>query len=529
MKKKLALTGFSAIALIVVILIVLNLISVNLFGRIDLTEGKIYSLSQSSKDLVRSLNDRLTIKCYFSEDLDPPYNANARYVKDQLDEYKSYAGGNLSFSFIDPIKDKKEQEARSYGIPPFQMQTLRRDKMEIKQVYMGMVVLYEDRQEVLPVIQNTETLEYEITRAIRKLTTKVTPKIAFTTGHGEASLEDNLKMVNQALSEEFSLQPLDLKTQKSIPTDIQTIYVIGPKQPFSPWELYLLDQFLMRGGKLGLLIDKIDADIQRNFAQPINPGFDDFLRHFGVGINNNMVVDAQCAQIAITQQNGPFRFQSLREYPLFPRVNNFSKENLIVKDLETINLIFASTLDTTAFQSSPLKIEVLARTSKNTGILNAPYSLDPMRQWTKADFVHGPQPVAVAITGNFTSYFAGKPKPPMDTVSSEDLSAVPETRLDSGDQGRLVVWADADFVSDQVLRDQSNLIMFQNMTDWLSQDQGLISIRSKDVTARPLQPVEDSTRTLVKFANIFLMPLIVIVFGVARWQIRRQNRRRQLL
>ncbi len=529
MKKKLALTGFSAIALTIVILIVINLISVNVFGRLDLTDGDIYSLSESTKELISGLDDRITIKCYFSEDLDPPYNANARYVKDQLDEYKSYAGGNLTFSFVDPIKEQKEQEARNYGIPAVPMQTLRRDKMEIKQVYMGLVVLFEDKQEVLPVIQNTETLEYELTRAIRKLTSKVTPKVAFTTGHGELSLEEQLRTVNQVLAEEFEVQPLDLKSLTVVPADIQTIYVVGPKSPFTQWEFYLLDQFLMRGGKLGLLIDRISADVQQGRAEPINPGFDEFLSHLGVGINENMIIDAQCAQIAIQQQQGPFRFQSLREYPMFPRLNNLSKENLIVKDLENVNLIFASTLDTTRFQSSPLKIEVIARTSKNTGLLAPPYSTDPMRKWTKADFIYGPQPVAVAITGNFSSMFAGKPKPPMDTLMASALNAPGETRLDSGDQGRVVIWADADFVSDAVLRDQSNLIMFQNMTDWLSQDQGLISIRSKDVTARPLEPVEDSTRTWVKFANIFLMPLIVIVFGVARWQIRRQNRRRQLL
>ena len=529
MKKKLAMTGVSAIAIIIVILVVVNLISVNVFGRVDLTEGNIYSLSESSKDIVRSLNDRITVKCYFTEDLEPPYNANARYVKDQLDEYKSYSGGNLSYSFIDPIVEKKEAEAKQYQIPAVPMQTLRRDKMEIKNVYMGMVILYEDKQEVIPVVQNTESLEYEITRAIRKLTNPVTPKVAFTEGHGELDLKQNLTYVDKVLGQEFELQPINLKSLRSVPADIQTIYVVGPKTPFTPWELYQLDQFLMRGGKLGLLIDRVEADIQQGFAQPIDPGFSEFLAHFGVAINANMVIDAQCAQVAIQQQQGPFRFQSLKEYPMFPRLTSFSKDNLIVKDLENVNLIFASTLDTTHFQSSPLKIEVLARTSKNSGIMVAPFDINPTRQWTKADFVTPPQAVGVALTGNFTSFFAGKAKPEMDTVIADNMGAIAEPRLDSGDLGRMVVWADADFVSDQVLRDQSNLIMFQNMTDWLSQDQGLISIRSKDVTARPLKQVEDSTRTLVKFLNIFLMPAVVIVFGVARWQIRKQNRRRQLI
>jgi ABC-type uncharacterized transport system involved in gliding motility auxiliary subunit len=118
----------------------------------------------------------------------------------------------------------------------------------------------------------------------------------------------------------------------------------------------------------------------------------------------------------------------------------------------------------------------------------------------------------------------------MDTVVVEDLAAeTVDTRVDSGSGGRLVVWADADFVTDPMLQDRSNLILFQNMTDWLSEDEGLISIRSRQVTARMLEPVDDSTRSWVKAINIFLMPVLVVVFGVARWQIRKQQRRRQLL
>jgi gliding-associated putative ABC transporter substrate-binding component GldG len=527
MKKKLTITGISSVVVIVVILLVLNLISVNLFGRLDLTDGNIYSLSQSSKDMVRSLDDRITIKCYFSEDIPQPYNANARYLKDQLSEYKAYAGGKLTYSFIDPVKEGKEQEARTYGIPPVPIQTLAKDKMEIKNVYMGLAVLFADSKEVIPVVQNIATLEYEITRAIRKLTRRSTPTVGFVTGHGELSLDKDLTYVNKVLAQEYQVRPLELRTMSSIPADITTVYVIGPKTPFSDWELYLLDQFLMRGGKLGLLIDKVDAQIQQGTANPQDPGLDPFLANFGFGISNNMLIDVQSSQVAVAQQQGQFRFQSLKEYPFFPKLIDFSKNNLIVKGLEALNLIYASSLDTTGFGSSGLVYEVLARTSKRSGIQTPPYNIDPFRKWTQTDFNYGPLPVGVAITGNFKSFFAGKPKPTPDTMTT--ASPMAETRLDAGDKGRMVVWGDADFITDQVLRDQSNLIMFQNMTDWLSEDEGLISIRSKDVTARPLRAVEDSTRGIVKFLNIFLMPLLVVLFGVARWQIRKQNRRRHLV
>lgn len=528
MKKKLAVTGVSAIVVVVVILLVLNLISVNLFGRVDLTDGNIYSLSQSSKDLMRSLDDRVTIKCYFSEEIPQPYNANARYLKDQLGEYKAYAGKNLSYVFIDPIKEGKEQEARTYGIPPVPIQTLARDKMEVKNVYMGLAVLFGDKKEVIPVVQNTASLEYEITRAVKKLVHQRTPKVGFVSGHGELSLDKELTYVSKVLSQEYQVETLNLRTMAAIPADVQAIYIIGPKTPFTEYELYLIDQFLMRGGKIGMLIDKVNAQIQQGTALPNDPGLDPFMANYGFGVANNMLIDAQCGSVAVQQQQGQFRFQSLKEYPFFPKLVEFSKTNLIVKDLKAMNLIYASSIDTTHFGSSGLSYDVLARTSKQSGTLSPPYSIDPYRQWTKLDFSQKELPVGVAITGNFRSFFAGKPKPESDTIISQSVAGA-DTRLDEGNKGRIVAWGDADFVSDQVLRDQANLIMFQNMTDWLSEDEGLISIRSKDVAVRPLKIVEDSTRTLVKFLNILLMPLLVVLFGVARWQIRKQNRRRQLV
>jgi gliding-associated putative ABC transporter substrate-binding component GldG len=389
-------------------------------------------------------------------------------------------------------------------------------------------VLFADKKEVIPVIQNTASLEYDITRAIKKLVHRSTPRVGFVTGHGELTLDKELTYINKVLSQEYQVEPLNLRTLSTIPTDIQTLYIVGPKTSFSDYELYLIDQFLMRGGKLGMLIDKVNAQVQQGQAFPADPQLDPFLANYGVGVSNNMVIDLQNAQIAIQQQQGQFRFQSLREFLFFPKVISLSKKNLIVKDLQSINMIFASAIDTTHFGSSGLNYEVLARTSKQSGIQLPPYNIDPFRQWTKLDFNHQGLPLGVAITGSFRSYFAGKPKPESDTVVTGGVAGA-DTRLDQGDKGRIVVWGDADFVSDQVLRDQSNLVMFQNMTDWLSEDEGLISIRSKDVSVRPLKVVEDSTRGIVKFLNIFLMPLLVVLFGVARWQIRKQNRRRQLV
>ena len=531
MKKQLTITGISSVVVVAVILIVLNLISLRIFGRLDLSEGNIYSLSQSSKDIVANLDDRVTIKCYFTDEIPPPYNANARYVKDQLAEYKAYGGGNLNYVFIDPVKEGKEQEAQGLRIPPVPINTFAKDKLEIKQVYMGMAIQYEDKKEVIPFIQDVNSLEYEITRAIKRLASPLIPKVGFVSGHGEHTLEQEMTYIQQIISREYQIETVDLKTMSEIPADIAALFVVGPKQPFSEWELYLLDQFLMRGGKLGLLVDMVNADINTAQAQPVNPGLALFLSHFGLKVNTDLVLDVQNSRIAVQQNRGVFRMKSLKDYFYFPKATQFSEDNLMVKDLESISFVFASSLDTTGFLTTTgLEYDILARTSERAGISAPPFNIDPFQEWSPLAFNRQHVPLGVAVTGEFKSFFAGKSKPSMDTLLVEDLAAdAVDTRLDSGSGGRLVLWGDADFVTDPVLQDRSNLVLFQNMTDWLSEDEGLISIRSKEVTARPLKQVDDGTRSLVKALNIFLMPVIVVLFGMARWQIRKQQRRRQLV
>ena len=165
------------IALILGILIVLNFISIRLFGRLDLTSQGVYTLSDASKKLVGSLDDRITVKAYFTEDLPSPYNDNRRAVLDILNDYKAYSKGNLQYEFINPQGEKGEQDAQAQGIAPVQVQVVNEDKMEVKRGYLGLVMLFEDRKEVLPVIQNLSSLEYDISSAIKRLTNKTKKKI----------------------------------------------------------------------------------------------------------------------------------------------------------------------------------------------------------------------------------------------------------------------------------------------------------------------------------------------------------------
>jgi ABC-type uncharacterized transport system involved in gliding motility auxiliary subunit len=157
-------------ALVLGILIVINFIAVRVFGRIDLTKAGVYTLSDASKNLVRNLDDRLTIKAYFTENLPAPYNSNRRQVLDMLNDYKAYAKGNVQFEFINPEGEKNERDAQQAGIMPVEVQALEKDQLVVKKAYLGLVMLYEDKKETLPVIQNLGSLEYDLSSAVKRLT-----------------------------------------------------------------------------------------------------------------------------------------------------------------------------------------------------------------------------------------------------------------------------------------------------------------------------------------------------------------------
>ncbi len=511
----------ATLALIVAILLVLNLISINLFSRLDLTEGKIFSLSPASQKVLRNLDDRIIAKMYFTKDLPPPYNGYARYLKDQLEEYQAYSKGKLKLEMIDPSEEGKEMEAQRYGIPPLQVNAMENDKIEIKKVYMGLVFLFEDRKEVIPVVQNVSGLEYDLTSAIKRLSNRLLPVIGFLVGQDGPDLDNELNTLNQALSRQYRVRRINLDEGNSIPSDVDVLIVLGPKKKFSEWGEYAIDQFLMRGGKLAFCLNHIQVDVQRGVVEKQELGIEELLKNYGINLQDNLVIDLQCNRVAITQQQQDIMYQNVINYPFFPAATDFDKNSMMVKDLGAVSLYFVSSLEPSLISNKNIRFDPLVRSSKNSGTQAVPCDVNPFREFSQGDFGKSNLVLAATLQGNFTSYFAGKEKPPLPsgTVS-------PESTLSSSPQTRLVVVGDADLVTDQSIKGTDNLTFFLNMVDWLSQDEALIAIRSKQVTTRPLKEVSPGTKKLVKYGNTLGLPFLVILFGVVRWQIRQRAKRK---
>jgi len=518
---KKGLGSLTSVPLVIGIIVVLNLLALAFFVRFDLTDSKLYSLSDASKRIAQSLDDPIVVKLYFSEDLPAPYNQNARYLKDQLYEYRAFSGGKLRFEFIDPIKQEREEEAQALRIPPIQVNAYEKDKIELKKVYMGLAFLYEDKKEVIPVVQSTRNLEYEISSAIQKITSEIIPTVGILQGHGEVDVYNDMQAGHQTLSKLYQVVPVSIAPGQLIDTDVATLLIIGPKDSVSAWDQYAIDQFIMRGGKLGVFYDPVEVDLQVQNATDRQTNWPGFLAHYGIAFKPGMVVDARNSRIAVMQQQGFIRFQNIVEYPYLPQIFTFNPDNLVGKDLEAVDFPFISALDSTAAEPLGLEFQAICWSSERSGIRRPPYSMSPMQEFTPADFNEPFQILAGAIQGSFKTAFAGGPPPD----SGVDVSALAPVQTQSP-PNRLVAVGDAEFGGDQqISRNPSNAALFLNIVDWLTQEEGLITIRSREVVSRPLDELSDGKRRGVKYANVFGPPLLVIVFGVFRWQARRRAKR----
>lgn len=507
--------------LIIGIVIFINIISVRIFTRLDLTSSKVYSLSDASKNLVRTLEDKFLVKAYFTSDLPSPYNNHRRFLQDQLDDYRAYSKGNFQYEFIDPSKNPElEQEAQRYNIPPVQVQVIKDDKLQIEKAYMGLVFLYGDKQENIPVVKNLDKLEYEISSKIKKLTSQSQRKIGISSGHGEPDFE-NIKQFKDLLSEQYEVQSVNISKDNPIPDEIAALVIIAPKQKFSDADKYVIDQYLMKGGKIAFFINQVDASLQNQMGQVQNLNLDDLLENYGVKIRPDLVRDIRCANVTIEQQAGFMRIQSQVPYPYLPLASEYNPNNIVVKNLNPIIFHFVSSIDTSLAKAKGLKLDVLLTSSNKSGRMEGFFIINPTLPFTQDMFKEAFLPLAVSLEGSFKSHYSER-EPVADTTeqinTSNKLIASPITKI--------VVVGDGDFVLNAFAGSKENLILANNLIDWLVDDIGLTTIRTKDLAIKPLDEVSDGTRTFVKSVNLTLPPLLVIIIGIIRWRFKIARRKR---
>ena len=495
------LKGFYTTAiLITAILVFVNLVSDQFFVRLDFTEDHQYTLSKATKDIIKNLDDPVTVKAYFSKNL-PPYIAKTR--KDFLDmliEYSSVSKGMVVYEFEDPSKDQKtESEAMQAGIQPVMINVREKDQMKQQKAYLGAVVILGDQKEVIPFIKPGGAMEYDLSTAIKKLTVTDKPVIGLLQGHGEPSIS-NMAQVAQGLSVMYRFEPLSLTDSTQISESIRTIAVVRPTDSIPVYAFRQLDAFLARGGRLFIGINRVKGDLQKAYGSALNTGLETWLANKGLLVNPDFVVDAHCGAVTVQQQQGMYRFSSNVSFPFLPVISKFA-DHPVTKGLESVILQFASSLSYAG--DTGLIFTPIAFTSDKSGSMAAPQYFDSSTCVRVPDFPKKNLVVAGVLEGNIEGNRASK----MIVVTDGDFPVG-----GSGNQ--------------QINPDNANLMI--NGIDFLSDDTGLIGLRTRGITSRPIEQIEDSTKTLLKYLN-FLLPLIlVILYGLLRYQRNRTIRMHRL-
>lgn len=493
--KKIYLTTF----LIIVIILVLNLLSNEFHVRLDLTEGGQYTLSDATEDILNSLEEPVTIKAYFSQNLPPSITKTRKDFQEMLIEYANRADGMLQYEFIDPNeKEAYATEAVQNGIQPVMINVREKDQVKQQKAFLGAIVSLNDKQEVIPFLQPGAAMEYALSTAIKKISVTEKITIGFLQGHGEPTLAE-MAQLNQQLQVLYNTQEVSVTDSTEVPANINTLVVVRPQDSLRGMQLSRLDAFLARGGRLVLALNRVDGNLQNAFGSSVSTGLETWLAGKGVEVEPNFVVDAKCGAVTVQQQQGFFTMQSQVAFPYLPIVGKFS-DHPITKGLETVIFEFASSikfLGDTSRRFTPLIFS-----SEKSNVMAAPQYFDINKQWTEADL----------------------------PLSGIVLGGVLEGKLSGGIDSKIVIIADGDFpvngAGQQPRRLQpDNVNLLSNAIDWLADDTGLIELRTKGVTSRPIAELEDATKTLLKYTNFGLPLVLVMIYGLFRFQ---QNRMKRL-
>jgi ABC-type uncharacterized transport system involved in gliding motility auxiliary subunit len=432
----------STIILVTVIVIVVNILSETYNFRIDLTEGKEYTLSNATREILKNLDKPVTITAYFSKDLPANIGDVSGNLRDMLVEYGNRSGGMVVYKFVNPNENENlEREAVQNGIQPIMINVREKD-------------------------------------------------------HGEPDISDIVQVYSE-LRVLYNVEALRLTDTTTIPEKYKTIAIIRPVDTIPAPQLSVLDKFLARGGNIFLALNRVQGNFQNATGTSVSVGMEDWLRRKGITIADNFIIDANCGVVTLQQQQGTFTMSTQVQFPYLPVIHKFA-DNPVTKGLESVSLQFASPI--TFSGDSLIKFIPIAFSSDKSGSLKTPLYFDIQKQWQLSDF----------------------------PMSGLVVAGILEGKLSGNVNSKIILVSDGDFaVGGQNGGNQlppDNISLLVNSIDWLSDDTGLIELRTKGVTSRPIKKMEDSTKALLKWLN-FLAPIVlIIIYGLIRMQMNRNKR-----
>ena len=562
MNKRQSLTR---LGLFVGILIMLNVVAYFFYGFYDLTEDKRFSVTAPTKKLIKDLDDRVFVTVYLEGEFPAGFRRLQGSTRDLLKKFRSLSN-KVDFQFIDPNKgDVKEvnalrEELAKDGIGPTNLVV--KDGTERKEVliFPAAVVNYKGRRMPVSLLEESrvgvdqevvlnnsvQQLEFKFANALKKILDADRKYIFFTEGHGEleyvetADLEKTLNLYHYT-------GRLQMDSITQINPRIDVLIVAKPTQAFSERDKFKLDQYLMNGGNVIWLVDRLGAGLDSlrggTGHVPIDYplGIDDLLFKYGVRLNTNMVLDLECTpiplQIGGDAQNPQYDFFDWWYHPTVAPTN---VNHPIVKGLDRIDLKFAGSIDTVATQMGNIKKSIILKSSNKSRSQFSPtrVNFEVLRYAPDLSIFNKQFNLGVLLEGTFPSHYRNRvPQSMMDT-----LQKIGQPYKELSSPTKMIVVSDGDIIRNP-LRIQNgqaspmplgfnefarytfaNKDFMLNCIEYLLGDEGLIEARSKELKLRMINKEKaEKERSYWQFVNIGVPLLFLAIFGLGFNLVRKRR------
>lgn len=571
MVRKPAVRDIIQLVIVIGIVIALNVLSGFFFTRFDLTSEKRYTLSETSEELLSEIDDVIYLRVYLDGELPAGFRRLRDRTREMLDEFRAYSNNNIEYEFINPSNQPDEKSRNNLyrqladqGLMPTNIQIKSEDGVEQKLIFPGAIMSYRGEETALQLLKSRmgaapeemlnssiEDLEFELTNAIRKLTEVRAERIGFITGHGELGERQVADMAN-SLSEYYQLEQVEINGQLNslvsraegdsgavIFPKYKAIIIAKPDTAFSEKDKFMIDQFIMYGGRVLWLVEPVFCNMDSlryapsTLAIPMSLNLEDMLFKYGARVNTDLLQDARCA--AIPGPSGYVGNQlqwALQPWIYFPIVVPES-DHPIVRNLNGIKLEFACSIDTVG--GPGIKKTVLLRTSDKSRALRTPtqVSLDAMVEEPKPEQFNRPHmPVAVLLEGEFESVFKNR----LTTLIKQDRDI--KFKAD-GRKSKMIVISDGDMIRNHINPDGTylptgfdkytsqqfgNKKFLLNAINYLCDDENLTAIRSRALEIRLLDRKKaESERTKWQIINVGIPILLIILFGILNGYLRKKR------
>ena len=480
------------VLLLVGALVVVNLLGSYIGGRLDLTPGRAYTLAPATRQLVRELPDIVTIKLFASEELPAEVALMKRDLDDLLRDFREAGQGRIRIVERNPATDAEaRKDAQTLGITSVQFNVVGKSELQVKEGYLGLVVQYADGNEPIPFVRRTDDLEYRLAVAIRGLTRPRKPMVGLVAAMDDWGVEGRtLDMVQEQLSKSYTVVPVSLGDTAALPDSLQALVIAGQPDSLDGVARHRLEAFFDRGGSALIMTTGAPLDGRAPRAVGKEPVWNQLLARFGVKVRPDLVYDLSSNQIVPVP--GPNGAPVYMPYPFWVRAQA-GGETVITDGVGEVFLPWTSTVQ--VVPGAHTTVYPLLMTSRLASVAEGDIDLNPQREFPPVD-----------------------PKPRMLAAAAQAGDS------GGGPRGRVVVVGNMEFATDRYASSSTeNAVFALNAIDWLSQDESLISIRSRDRRPPRLLFSSPALQQGVKYANLVGLPVLLAIYGLVRLTARRRR------